>query len=250
MPIQVMVLGCYHMANRHSDILNLEIADVRTAAKQIELEEVCDCLKQFEPTKIALEVVADRPGLVSSVFEDFESAQFLQSRDEVTQIGLRLAHALGHPVVYGINELSETIDYFPFAQVEQFAQEHQQQAVLEQVFTFGNHLKLDDQKRHQTDTVRELLRWQNEPDNIKIEMAQLYVPLLSIGDTEQHPGADLNAMWFLRNAKIFAKLRRIAQTDDRILVVFGAGHAYWLRQLVQLTPGFELIEPNRYLSTT
>jgi Family of unknown function (DUF5694) len=250
MPIQIMVLGCYHMANRHSDIFNLEVADVRTPTKQAELEEVCACLKQFRPTKIALEVIADRPGLISSIFENYNPERLLESRDEVTQIGLRLAHALGHPVVYGINELSDTIDYFPFPQVEQFAQEHQQQAVLEQMFAFGNQLKLDEQKRHQSGTVRELLHWQNTPDNIETEMAQRYMPFLEIGDTEEHPGADLNAMWFLRNAKIFAKLRRIIQADDRILVVFGAGHAYWLRHFAQLTPEFEMIEPNQYLSTS
>jgi Family of unknown function (DUF5694) len=247
MPIQIMVLGCYHMANRHSDIFNLEVADVRTPTKQAELEEVCACLKQFRPTKIALEVIADRPGLVSSIFENYSPERLLESRDEVTQIGLRLAHVLGHPVVYGINELSDTIDYFPFPQVEQFAQEHQQQAVIEQMFAFGDQQKLENEKRLQTSTVRELLRRQNEPERFELEMKQAYIPMLAVGNTEQHPGAELNAMWFLRNAKIFAKLRRIVQADDRILVVFGAGHAYWLRHFVKLTPEFEMIEPNQYL---
>jgi Family of unknown function (DUF5694) len=235
------------MANRHSDIFNLEVADVRTPAKQAELEKVCGCLKQFQPTKIALEVIADRPGLVSSIFENYNPERLLDSRDEVTQIGLRLAHVLGHQVVYGINELSDTIDYFPFPQVEQFAQEHQQQGVLEQMFAFGKQQKLEDEKRLQTNTVRELLRRQNEPERFEREMKQAYMPMLAVGNTERHPGAELNAMWFLRNAKIFAKLRCIAQTDDRILVVFGAGHAYWLRHFVQLTPEFEMIEPNQYL---
>jgi Family of unknown function (DUF5694) len=247
MTIQIMVLGCYHMANRHSDIFNLEVADVRTPAKQAELEEVCGCLKQFQPTKIALEVIADRPGLVSSIFENYNPERLLESRDEVTQIGLRLAHVLGHPVVYGINEVSDTIDYFPFPQVEEFAQEHQQQAVLENVFAFGNEIKLEDEKQHQTRSVRELLHRQNEPERFEIEMKQAYMPMLAVGNTQQHPGAELNAMWFLRNAKIFAKLRCIAQAGDRILVVFGVGHAYWLRHFALLTAEFELVEPNKYL---
>jgi Family of unknown function (DUF5694) len=220
---------------------------VRTPTKQTELEEVCACLKQFRPTKIALEVIADRPGLVSSIFENYSPERLLESRDEVTQIGLRLAHALGHPAVYGINELSDTIDYFPFPQVERFAQEHQQQGVLEQIFAFGNRLKLEDEKRLQTSTARELLRRQNEPERFELEMKQAYIPMLTVGNTQQHPGAELNAMWFLRNAKIFTKLRCIAEASDRILVVFGAGHAYWLRHFVKLTPEFEMIEPNQYL---
>lgn len=32
------------------------------------------------------------------------------------------------------------------------------------------------------------------------------------------------------------------------VVVFGAGHAYWLRHFVEQTPGYRLVEPNLYLS--
>jgi hypothetical protein len=58
---------------------------------------------------------------------------------------------------------------------------------------------------------------------------------------------DLNAAWYHRNAKIFAKLTQIARPGDRVLVVFGSGHAFWLRHLAQNTPGFTLVEPNGYL---
>ena len=56
-----------------------------------------------------------------------------------------------------------------------------------------------------------------------------------------------NAAWYQRNAKIFAKLMQIVQPDDRILVIFGSGHSFWLRHFVQNTPGFQLIEPGDYL---
>lgn len=60
--------------------------------------------------------------------------------------------------------------------------------------------------------------------------------------------AELNAAWYQRNAKIFAKLTQIARPGDRVIVVFGAGHLFWLRHLVEHMPGFALVEPNRYLS--
>ena len=56
-----------------------------------------------------------------------------------------------------------------------------------------------------------------------------------------------NAAWYQRNAKIFAKLTQIVQPGERALVVFGSGHAFWLRHFVQNTPGFQLIEPGDYL---
>jgi Family of unknown function (DUF5694) len=53
--------------------------------------------------------------------------------------------------------------------------------------------------------------------------------LLALGNQKKQPGADLNAAWYHRNAKIFAKLTQIARPGDRVLVVFGSGHAFWLR---------------------
>ena len=35
---------------------------------------------------------------------------------------------------------------------------------------------------------------------------------------------------------------------DRIVVVYGSGHAYWLRHFIETTPGFELVEPTAWLS--
>ncbi len=60
-------------------------------------------------------------------------------------------------------------------------------------------------------------------------------------------GADLDAAWYLRNAKIHAKLMKIAKPDDRIVVFYGAWHNYWLRDVVRTMPGFVLAEPRAYL---
>lgn len=32
-------------------------------------------------------------------------------------------------------------------------------------------------------------------------------------------------------------------------MLFGAGHSYWLRHFVASTPGYQLVEPNDYLTT-
>ena len=31
------------------------------------------------------------------------------------------------------------------------------------------------------------------------------------------------------------------------MILYGAGHSYWLRQMVSTTPGYKLVEPNDYL---
>ena len=74
-----------------------------------------------------------------------------------------------------------------------------------------------------------------------------YYEVLGIGDGEQQPGAELNAMWYMRNAKIFAKLMKVAEPGDRILVVYGAGHGYWLRHFASETTGFRNVDPVPFL---
>src|SRR3546814_10146346 len=55
----------------------------------------------------------------------------------------------------------------------------------------------------------------------------LYYSMLQIGDGDSQPGAELNAYWYMRNAKMFAKLDLFAQPGDRVLVIVGSGHATW-----------------------
>jgi hypothetical protein len=74
-----------------------------------------------------------------------------------------------------------------------------------------------------------------------------YYEMLAVGDTDEQPGAELNAMYYMRNAKIFAKLMKVAAPGDRILVVYGAGHNYWLRHFASETPGFKSVDPVPYL---
>jgi hypothetical protein len=97
-----------------------------------------------------------------------------------------------------------------------------------------------------TRSVAALLARFNEPARIHADHEH-YNALLAFGDATSQPGAELDAAWYLRNARIFAKLIQIARSGDRVIVVFGAGHAYWLRHFVETTPGFQRVEPDRYL---
>ena len=55
----------------------------------------------------------------------------------------------------------------------------------------------------------------------------------------------LLAAWTARNIAICARLVQSAQPGDRVLVVYGAGHSFLLRQCVQQMPGWLLVEPDR-----
>lgn len=71
--------------------------------------------------------------------------------------------------------------------------------------------------------------------------------MLRIGDGNEQPGAELNAYWYMRNAKMFGKIDMIAEPGDRVLVLAGSGHATWLRHFIERMPGYELVEPMPYI---
>jgi hypothetical protein len=246
-PVQVLILGTHHFGNPGLDLHNVKTDDVRTPAKQAELADVAARLARFNPNKIAVEAISEREDLTTKKFDAFTPETLTKDTDERVQIAFRLARKLGHKSVYGIDEQSDKIDYFPYDKVQDYAKTHGQAATLDalnaEVAMMINKMEAD----QKTKSVRELLLSQNQPDRIDADHSNFYYAMLALGDSKTQPGADLNGYWYLRNAKIFAKLTQIAKPGDRILVAFGAGHSYWLRHFVRNTPGFALIEANDYL---
>ena len=66
-------------------------------------------------------------------------------------------------------------------------------------------------------------------------------------DSENYEGADaLSMFWMNRNLRIFRNIQNIDYNEnDRILVLFGAGHISILKYLFECSPAFELIDFNK-----
>ena len=191
--------------------------------------------------------MSDRADFITSKFDQFSSETLTKDPDERTQIAFRLAHQLGHKSVYGIDEQSETIDYFPFGKVDAYAKAHEQSAALSRMQEKVEQMVKQMETAQKTKPIHLMLADVNDPACLLADHQNFYYALLSMADQKEQPGAELNAAWYQRNAKIFAKLTQIAQPGDRVLVVFGSGHAFWLRHFVENTPGFQLIEPRDFL---
>ncbi|MEP6938275.1 MAG: DUF5694 domain-containing protein [Rudaea sp.] len=95
-------------------------------------------------------------------------------------------------------------------------------------------------------TIAQGLRFLNEPRQIVADNG-FYAGLLEFGDGDEQPGSALLSAWQARNNAICARLMQLALPDDRIVVVYGSGHAFLLRRCVQDMPGFKLVEANAYL---
>lgn len=242
-PIQIMVLGVYHFDNPGQDLHNSKVDDVLAPRRQAELADVAARLAKFKPTKIAVEAEVDASDARYAKYRAFVPADLAKNRDERVQVGFRVARRVGLADVHGIDMDGD----FPYEAVQKFAERSPaakarlaalNQQVEQDVAEFG--------RLQPKSTTAQLLAWENEPAHIRA-MSGFYYAASAFGDGKAQPGAELNAGWFLRNAKIFGRLMQIAKPGDRIIVIFGAGHASWLRHFAELTPGYQLVEPNAFL---
>lgn len=248
-PIEVMILGSYHMSNPGADIHNARIESVLTPGKQAQLEAVANGLARFRPTAVAVERVApDQSTLLDPRYPAFTPADLLTNPNERVQIAYRLAHHLRLTRVYAIDEQDRDgqPSYFPFGAVQSWAEANGVAPRLGAMHGEVAALMADLERRQATETVGQLLAAMNTPERVREDQG-FYARLMAFGAGDDQPGAVLNSRWYARNAQIFARLLQVARPGDRIMVVYGAGHNFWLRQMVETTPGFRLVEPTDYL---
>lgn len=239
--VEVMVVGTYHFGSPALDVFNSKIDDVLTPQRQLELEALGTALAEFGPTKIMVERVAKTADLIDPCYGAFTPADMADSRDERVQIGYRVARRLGHGTVYAIDEHH----YWPFDKVVAWAEATGAQARLDALMARGAAAAKRTEEL-QKRTVPAALAEMNRAEAIESDHG-FYYEALGFGDSEQQPGVDLNAMWYRRNAKIFVKLQQAAVAGDRVLVIYGGGHNYWLRHFARMTPGYRRVEPVPYL---
>ncbi len=59
----------------------------------------------------------------------------------------------------------------------------------------------------------------------------------------------VTSWWFNRNLRIFRNIQRInAKPDDRILVIYGAGHLNLLNIFFEASPEYQFLHINDYLN--
>jgi hypothetical protein len=245
---EVMVLGTYHMGNPGRDLANMEADDVTRPQRQAEIAAVTAALAAWRPTKILVEWERPAPFTVDR-YRAFREADLQTERNEVVQIAFRLARMLGHEDVYGFDEQPSDgePDYFPFGRVQAWAQAHGRGALIDDTLDFFRAMVAEEGRALADLSIAEMLLVHNDPERDLMGHSRGYYAFLPLGDADDQVGAELNSYWYMRNAKMFAKAALIAEPGDRLLVLVGSGHRYWLTHFAETTPGFTSVDPRPWL---
>lgn len=244
--IEVMVLGTWHLAGSSSNIVDVDGPDVLTSKRQVELQQLAERLVQFKPTVVAVERETAAPDFIDKDFYNFESAMLRDNANEVVQIGYRIAAMIGLEQVYGIDEKTREDDpvYFPFAALLEHVRSEGRESEIDRLISNDRERAMARMERYSSMDLGNALADLNSQSD---EAAAVYFRLNSFDTGEDQPGAELQGYWYMRNAKIFSKLRQVAEPGDRVIVIYGSGHKFWLDHFVSNTPGFRSVDPAPYL---
>ena len=238
-PVTVMIVGDFHMSNPGKDLHNVEADDMLSPRRQAEIAAVTDALAQFHPTMVDAEWPAD---IAAQRYDQYLKGTLAPSRNEVVQLGFRLAKTAGLSTVHGIDVDGE----FPYDAVDAYAKAHGQSVILDTANAEIEQFVKNQDALLTTGSVARVLRFLNDPVQLESGNA-FYRSLLHVGGGASQPGADLLTAWYRRNFLICANLVQLAKPGDRLVVFYGSGHSFLLRQCIREMPGYRLAEPNDYL---
>jgi hypothetical protein len=213
------------MSNPGRDIHNMQADDVLSPQRQQEITQLIEVLKRFHPTKIAIEddIGSQR---VEREYSDYLAGKYTLSRNETNQIGYRLAKELSHKSVYPIDDEAE----FPWQRVVNYAKANGRTEKFDAISSGWGTLVKEQGDFLRSHTVLETLEYMNSDSRAAKDMA-FYFATVPYGDPSDYAGPDLLAAWYQRNIRIYSNIVKLIESpNDRILVIYGAGHLGWLRQ--------------------
>ncbi len=247
---EVMLIGTYHFDNPGLDQFNVEADDVLSDTRQAELEAVVERLAEWEPDLVVVEMARERQPRADAQYAEYLEGGLREDRNEITQLGFRLAARMGHNRV-----AASDVQHRFFS--DQHADIHENPgdryaAVLAEQTAFGEAFMADTQALIERGaSMGEILHWYNTPEQLD-RNHQFYTRYsIRFWQDENQGGAHTIANWHERNLLIFQNILREVEEGDgearRVVVFYGQGHIPLLARFIDDSPFLTLADPLEYL---
>lgn len=246
---EIMTLGVFHFSYPNLDAVKTDEKDQVSVLEepwQIEIQAICKALEEFRPTIIAVEFTPDLQNRMDSLFVAYQNNSYSLGKNEVFQLGFRLAKALGLQKVHCVDDtgkhyentnaifndstrLKKLTDYY-----------HNERNTLYEV-------SVSSRKIH---SITNAFIESNHPERIKERLANyLHHPFKYEETMGDFTGVDFETgRWFNRNLRIFRNIQRLPYTsEDRILLIIGSEHLNLLNHFFEVSKEFHLVSPVPFL---
>ncbi|WP_394971343.1 DUF5694 domain-containing protein [uncultured Croceitalea sp.] len=243
--MNVLLLGTFHFANfnpeNNGDLLSVSVPDVLLDKHQKELEHITEAISKFNPDKIFLEYRYEKQSRLDSIYDDFTPEDYSKkSRNEIIQLGFRVAKNLKHKQVYAIDVRTD----FPYDSLVTEMQKAKQFDLLEKdslellaIEAFENEMFASNQ------TLSEMLFYQND-DMRRKEDLNWYLSVANQGGAKDNfVGAYLASEWYRRNLYMYSLIQKNVELEDkRIMVLAGASHIGVFKDFIDKNPEWQSVE--------
>lgn len=240
---KVLLVGTFHFGypnlDAHKTTDDNKI-DVLSEPKKSEVTELVSYIKKFKPTKIAIEATPDWKA--AEKLARYKQGEFRDKRDERFQLGMRIASEMGLDTIYSLdsNSFTQDLEKRDSVYVDNLFKDFDFQSDDPYNTRFKNWYAYEESLPKKTNLLRYFKHF-NSRESHQLGYGAYLTGDFKLDDTR---GADiLSIWWYNRNLRIFRKLQQITQSpQDRILLIFGNGHAAILRQLLECSPEYEFVE--------
>lgn len=250
---QVLLVGSFHFnypgldAHKASEDKKINIYSEK---RQVELQELLDYVSKFNPTKIVVESGENTSYLRRNYIRYKEGVEELRA-SETSQIGMRLVDRLNLDTIYGVDTASLLYELYskkdsltPKTYIDSITERHYFGGDDEMSRRYSNFYKYKDIITVQN-TLLETFKYMNSDKVLDRGFGAYLTGGQFVSEKMEGPDA-LSMFWLNRNLRIFRKIQQLEYSkEDRILVLFGAGHIPILKWLFECTPEFELIKFNQ-----
>lgn len=243
---QVLLLGTFHFGYPDMDAhvtAEDDRVDMLSDQRQLELNELLDVVMRFKPNKLCVET---QGGWLMNEFREYCSGERELGRNEFYQIGFRMMDRAKLDTMYAVDAIPLVMDLYTSPDSLRYTPWLDS---LYQGWDFGGEDKVaerysawytatDKAKKH--NTLLDIFLAMNDDHALDRDYGAYLNGYFKLPG---HRGADVHALhWYSRNLRIFRNIQDItAGPEDRILVVFGAGHMGILKHLFESTPEYRRI---------
>jgi len=257
--VKVYLLGTFHFAQTN------DTYNVLTPQHQRSIEALCDLVAQQKIDKVFVERQPEFEfrSKNDSLFRAYVETDILPGRNDISlkneiyQLGFRIAKKLGHPKVYQCDNPSMYGKYY--RPTLDYAKSHNQMDILD-AKVIGTTPREDDLVNEDSlmtnSTLLDYMRWINSDDVMNTLHANYLTTFPRIGSTNFYDyddddtliGAELLIEWYRRNIMIYGKIiNQLDYTEDGFLLIMGGDHIPILKSFFRDIPFLEVVHVNEWL---
>ena len=251
---EALLLGTFHYNNPGSDVVKNDVLDVMNTDGQKQLEQLANKIVNYKPTKIFVEWdIQDQENLdklyqkyLDGTYFDDETLSDFYRKNEIFQLGFRVAKKLKHKMVYAVDYANIDLDFPAVMQAISDANQTDLKAEFDETIkTMGQ----ETSKKMATMTLEEIYLDGNRAAEVSANI-ELYTELtIKAGALNNTAGAEMVSQWYKRNLLIWSNIQKIVdENDTRIFVLLGGGHTAILDQLIARNRNWKVANLRRVLN--